>query len=51
MSKLFLLPAILVPILIGVIPFFLGVGLSFTDWCFYQDILSGNYQDKMSSNC
>lgn len=32
MSKLFLLPAILVPILIGVIPFFLGVGLSFTDW-------------------
>ncbi|MDK2896831.1 MAG: multiple sugar transport system permease protein, partial [Candidatus Atribacteria bacterium] len=32
MSKLFLLPAILVPILVGVIPFFLGVGLSFTDW-------------------
>jgi len=32
MEKLILLPAIVIPILVGVIPFALGVSLSFTDW-------------------
>jgi multiple sugar transport system permease protein len=30
--KWFLVPAIVIPLLVGVIPFFLGIGLSFTDW-------------------
>ncbi|MEN3185148.1 MAG: hypothetical protein ABDK92_00720 [Atribacterota bacterium] len=32
MGKWMLLPAIVIPILVGVIPFALGVSLSFTDW-------------------
>ena len=32
MGKWILLPAIVIPILVGVIPFALGVSLSFTDW-------------------
>lgn len=30
--KWFLVPAVVIPLLVGVIPFFVGIGLSFTNW-------------------
>jgi len=30
--KYFLWPAIIIPLLVGIIPYFTGIGLSFTNW-------------------
>jgi multiple sugar transport system permease protein len=34
--NLLVIPALVIPIIVGVIPFFIGIGLSFTNWSLYS---------------